>query len=190
MRLVDKTRAMPAEYVPPDLVTLEPIDSSPRPAITLKLRREAADAMHRMLAQARGASMFIVAISAYRDYIYQEQVFQEEVRLYGQRQAERESALAGHSEHQLGTAIDFSTRQFAYNTEDAFGTSAEGRWLQQHAMEFGFVLSYPLDKEAVTGYIYEPWHYRFIGVNNAQTLQKSGGTLEEWLLAHPTECSG
>jgi D-alanyl-D-alanine carboxypeptidase len=188
LRLVDKDHALPDSYVPPDLVALEPKDSSPRSATAVQLRHEAADALHRMLDQARTENIFFLAQSAYRSYQYQEQVYAQEVSSVGQAQADRESARPGHSEHQLGLAVDFTTRGLDYDLNQSFAATPEGRWLAQHAAEFGFVLSYPEGKEAETGYEYEPWHYRYVGVDVAQQFVQSGQTLNRWLAARQVGC--
>jgi D-alanyl-D-alanine carboxypeptidase len=92
------------------------------------------------------------------------------------------SARAGHSEHQLGTALDFRSARGPdpWDLED-WGATPEGRWLAENAHRFGFVMSYPAGQESVTCYIYEPWHYRYVGREVAQEVMASGLTLREWL---------
>ena len=188
LRLVDKDHALPDDYTPPDLVTLDPRDSSPGSATVVQLRKEAADALHSMLDAARAQNIFFLAQSAYRSYEYQNQVYAAEVRSVGQAQADRESAKPGHSEHQLGLAVDFTTRTLNFDLNQSFAATPEGRWLAQHAAEFGFVLSYPEGKEEQTGYEYEPWHYRYIGVAAAQQFVQSGQTLNQWLASRQLGC--
>ncbi len=188
LRLVDKDHALPSDYVPPDLVNVEPKDASPGSATVVQMRREADDALHRMLEQARTQNIFFLAQSAYRSYEYQNQVYAQEVSSVGQAQADRESARPGHSEHQLGLAVDFTTRALDFDLNQSFAATPEGRWLAQHAAEFGFVLSYPEGKEADTGYEYEPWHYRYIGVPAAQQFVPSGQTLNQWLATRQIGC--
>lgn len=188
LRLVTKEIALPAEYMPADLVTVQPLDASPSAAIPLKLRREADESLHRMLEQARTGGLSIIVQSAFRGYQDQQQVYQEEVKTFGQAQADRESARAGHSEHQLGVAVDFSSKRLNYDLNDSFAATAEGKWLAQNAAQYGFVLSYPDGKEAITGYMYEPWHYRYIGSGPAQAVRESGITLNEWLLPRQVGC--
>lgn len=190
LRLVDKDFALPPDYAPPDLMNLQPIDASPGAASMLKLRREAEEAMHRMLDQARSSNLSIVAQSTYRSYQDQAKVYQDEVQNYGQAQADRESARPGHSEHQLGLAVDFSSKRLNYDLNDSFAATPEGKWLQQNAAQYGFVLSYPEGEEQVTGYMYEPWHYRYIGAESAQAATKSGQTLTEWLSSRQLGCQG
>jgi D-alanyl-D-alanine carboxypeptidase len=105
---------------------------------------------------ARQAGLELVHSSAYRSYEYQAEVYQRNIDALGKERADRESAQPGKSQHQLGTAIDFGS------ITDAFADTPEGRWLAEHAWEFGFSLSYPDGYEDVTGYRYESWHFRHI----------------------------
>ena len=100
----------------------------------------------------------------------------------GEEEAARVSAKPGHSEHQLGTTIDFTTPRVDYDLVESFGATPEGQWLAQNAGRFGFVMSYPQDKEQVTGYAYEPWHFRYVGVDVAAAVAESRLTLYEYLL--------
>ncbi|MHB8575012.1 MAG: M15 family metallopeptidase [Dehalococcoidia bacterium] len=190
LRLVDKDteHALPPDYVPPDLMLLKAADASPGAAATLKLRQPAEAALEKMLGDARAAGLFPLAQSTYRSYDDQARIYQEEVKNFGEAQADRESARPGHSEHQLGTTIDFTTKSLAYDLNESFAATPEGRWLAQHAAQYGFVLSYPQGKEAQSGYVYEPWHYRYIGAEAAQSLGQSGLTLREWLSTRQVGC--
>ncbi len=99
----------------------------------------------------------------------------------GRERALATSAQAGHSEHQLGTTADLTSAEVGFELDQAFGQTAAGTWLVEHAWEYGFVLSYPEGTEAVTGYDYEPWHVRWIG-DAAAREHASGLTLHAWLL--------
>jgi D-alanyl-D-alanine carboxypeptidase len=90
--------------------------------------------------------------------------------------------MPGHSQHQLGTAIDFTNEAIDYVLGWPFADTSAGRWLLEHAHEYGFVQAYPKGGEAETGYQWEPWHYRYIGVENARRLQTSGLSLQAFLL--------
>ncbi|HLG71614.1 MAG TPA: M15 family metallopeptidase [Chloroflexota bacterium] len=188
LRLVDKDIELPPDYVPPDLVQIAAIDASPDAPEVLKLRKEANDSLHQMLDAARGQGVFLLVQSSYRSYDDQAKVYSDEVRTVGQAQADRESARPGHSEHQLGLAVDFTTRRLNFDLDVAFATTAEGRWLAQNAAQYGWVLSYPDGKEDITGYEYEPWHYRYVGVAVAQAIVQSGQTATEWLRARQAGC--
>jgi len=179
--LVSKERSLAPNYEPADLVPISPEFTSSEQV--QKLRRPAAEALTRMLIDARAAGLSIKVNSGYRSYQYQAQVFQGEVAAYGCAKALQESALPGHSEHQLGLAADLTGADVGWDLQDKFGDLPEGRWLLAHAAQYGFVLSYPKDKEAITGYIYEPWHFRFVTVPVAQAILVSGETPTEYLTA-------
>jgi len=176
---VDKVHALSPDCEPADLVSL-PADVTD--GGTHLLRREAADALLRMLdaAQADGYRLFVV--SAYRSYAEQVETFQYWVSVLGEAEARRTSAEPGHSEHQLGTTVDLSSAAVGGQLVEEFGNTPEGQWLQEHAWRFGFALSYPRGREEVTGYAYEPWHWRYIGPDAAARWRTSGLTLREFLL--------
>jgi len=153
--LVDKNHALPADYVPPDLVPLRKY-ALRTTWPNLMMRKSIMPAVLEMVRAARKDGVTITFSSTYRSYDYQRGLFEREVKMYGQEMAERESAHPGLSQHQLGTAIDFGT------ISDGYEKTREGRWVAAHAWEYGFTLSYPKDYEQVTGYRYESWHYRYI----------------------------
>ncbi|MDD3663185.1 MAG: M15 family metallopeptidase, partial [Candidatus Pacebacteria bacterium] len=100
----------------------------------------------------------------------------------GNKNASIAIAKAGYSEHQLGTTIDLSGSSIGYaSTLTKFGGTPEDLWLNENAHKYGFVQSYPIGKEEVTGYMYEPWHYRYLGVEIATKIKKSGLTITEFL---------
>ena len=136
----------------------------------------------RLLEAAAAEGHRIAVVSSYRSFETQRNTFQYHVDTLGQEEASRVSARAGHSEHQLGTTVDFSSAAVAYELVEAFGATPEGRWLADHAHEHGFVLSYPQGMEEVTGYVYEPWHFRWVGREIAAEVRASGLTLGQFLL--------
>ena len=161
--LVDKERPLSEDYKPDDLVELR--NGSYRVNRTdLLLRREAAESLETMAAAARREGLTLLASSAYRSYDYQVQLYQRYVREMGQEAADRISARPGHSQHQLGLVIDFGS------IEDSFAQTAEGRWLTANASRFGWSLSYPRGYEDVTGYSWESWHYRYVGIELAEFI--------------------
>lgn len=113
--------------------------------------------------------------SDYRDYAYQVKIYNNYCEMYGSEQADSFSARPGYSEHQTGLAIDCNT------IDDAFGDTPEAAWLAQHCADYGFIIRFPQGKEDVTGYQYEPWHIRYVGVDIAKEIQKYDLTLEEYL---------
>ena len=135
-----------------------------------------------MASAARSAGARLSVQSAYRSYATQVSTFSYWVHVSGYAAAVKSSARAGHSEHQLGTTLDFKSYggSAAWNYSD-WGTSAAGRWLKANAWKYGFVMSYPKGKTAVTCYAYEPWHYRYVGKSTAAAVRASGLTLREYL---------
>lgn len=125
----------------------------------------------RAAAAADGISLWIV--SGFRSYATQVSTYNHFVATYGQAFADTTSARPGHSEHQTGLAIDINL------VDQSFGSTAEGIWVRENAHRFGFVIRYPQGKEHITGYMWEPWHLRYLGTGLATTLKNSGLTLEE-----------
>jgi zinc D-Ala-D-Ala carboxypeptidase len=153
--LVDKTHALAADAAPPDLVPLSQT-SLKGTRNDLSVRRAILPALEAMAAAAAAAGAPLTIGSSYRSYDYQAQVYANEVKLYGKEQADRESAHPGLSQHQLGTAVDFSP------IADSFGSTLQSAWLSAHAEEYGFSLSFPEGMEQVTGYRHESWHWRYV----------------------------
>ena len=92
----------------------------------------------------------------------------------------QEVALPGTSEHGIGLAVDIVSNQYA-ELDAKQAETKEAQWLQEHCYEYGFILRYPPEKQSLTGIIYEPWHYRYVGREMAQKIKESGLTLEEYL---------
>lgn len=113
--------------------------------------------------------------SGYRSFETQKMLYNTYVGREGKVAADRYSARPGHSEHQTGLAFDLNS------LEQDFGETKEGIWLAEHCAEYGFIIRYPADKEAITGYMYEPWHIRYLGVETAKLVKESGQCLEEYL---------
>ena len=129
----------------------------------------------RMQADAKKEGLNIYPISAYRSYSYQQKVYAGWVSMYG-NDADLISARPGHSEHQLGLALDVNSLEYG------FENTAEGKWLKKHCAEYGFIIRYPsYEAQKYTGYSYEPWHIRYVGKSLAKTVMSSGKTLEEIL---------
>lgn len=135
-----------------------------------------------LLEAASEAGHLVAVVSSYRSYETQRNTFEYHVNEFGLDEAVRVSARPGHSEHQLGTTVDFSSTAVGYELVEEFGATPEGRWLAENAYEYGFILSYPEGKEAVTGYVYEPWHFRWVGRDVAAEVRASGLTLGQFLL--------
>ncbi|TAJ20527.1 MAG: D-alanyl-D-alanine carboxypeptidase family protein [Dehalococcoidia bacterium] len=180
--IVDKQRALPDGYVPPGL---QPIPAAwhAEGESGQQLRGDVIEALRPMIAAAAADGVSLRVESAYRSYSEQARTFAYWVSVMGEAQARRESAVPGHSEHQLGATVDFSDASNGWQLLESFAVSPSGKWLAANAYRFGFAMSYPPGGEAITGYIYEPWHFRYIGVAAAQEWQASGKTLVEYLEA-------
>ncbi len=175
--LVDTDLRLPAGYAPPDLV---PVTQAGFDESNLMVRRLVVDDLAEMRDAAEDADDPIGVIAAYRSFAQQRQLFRERVRQFGLAKAYAHVAAAGHSEHQLGTTIDFAPPD-ADDVDESFGDTATGRWLAENAYRFGFVQSYPKAKSNVTCYAYEPWHFRYVGRERAGRVRASGLTLREFL---------
>ena len=176
--VVNKSRALnPITFVPSDLVypAVRYVNRQP-------MRREAADALVAMLAAARTQSGLEFAVqSAYRSFQTQTAVYNDDVAHNGRAYADTDTARPGHSEHQTGLAIDLSASPAKCSLAACLGATPHGQWLAANAWRFGFLLRYPADKVPVTGFTYEPWHFRYVGTELAAELHRSGvTTLEEF----------
>jgi D-alanyl-D-alanine carboxypeptidase len=140
-----------------------------------------------MASAARNAGARLAVQSAYRSYANQKATFDYWVRVAGYATALQESARAGHSEHQLGTTLDFRSYSGSapWNYSD-WATTKAGAWLKANAWKYGFIMSYPKGKSAVTCYAYEPWHYRYVGRDVAAKVRASKLTLREYLWRQQT----
>jgi D-alanyl-D-alanine carboxypeptidase len=176
--LVTKERGLSASYVPPDLALLPARVSA---GDGVKLRQAAADAAVSLIDAAAADGQVLFALSGFRTYQEQEDVLANEIKTFGKQVAERQVAPPGHSEHQLGLALDVTSRRAPFELREQMGDEPEGRWLATNAPKFGFVISYPKGKESVTGYTYEPWHIRYVGKQIAEQVAASGLTLTEFL---------
>lgn len=135
----------------------------------------AAAALAQLQSAAQSAGYSIPTISGYRSYDYQATLYNNYVQRDGQAAADTYSARPGFSEHQSGLAFDVGA------IDNNYGETAAGTWLREHCHEFGFIIRYQQGKESITGFMYEPWHIRYVGVNIATDIMQRGITLEEYL---------
>lgn len=154
--LVNKTYGVPANYDP-------------------GLQASTFEAFNKMYIDAKKAGFDLEIISGYRSYSTQQTAFTYWNNYYGKEYASTISARPGHSEHQTGFALDISSLQ------ESYGNTAEGRWLAENCWKYGFIIRYPYNKTAITGYRYEPWHVRYLGTEIAAMVHESGLCLEEFL---------
>jgi D-alanyl-D-alanine carboxypeptidase len=181
--LVDTILRVPSTYAPPDLV---PVGQAGIKGVGL-VRAVAVDDLRAMAEAARKAGSPIAVASAYRSYAMQQATFKYWVSVLGYSKALRMSARPGHSEHQLGVAIDFRSEPGGapWNGGDWAATPA-GKWMKANAWRFGWILSYPKGAFAKVCYDYEPWHWRYFGRDLAARIHASGLTIREYLWANFT----
>lgn len=181
--VANKVRPLePLGHIPPDLV------GARVPYVAnATMRAEAAAAMEKMVAAAaaEGAGALMVQ-NAYRSYDLQVQVYNNHVNRAGVEQARTHSAMPGFSEHQTGLSADIMGWPQSCSIQACFGATPQGAWLAEHAWRFGYHLRYPEGKTDVTGYVYEPWHFRYVGPELATELRVKGiVTLEEFFNLPP-----
>jgi D-alanyl-D-alanine carboxypeptidase len=176
--LVDRTHPLPSDFVPKDLVQLR--DYGIPTLGSEVLRREAAEHLEHLVEDAAADGEELVVASAYRSYEEQQLSHERLMSVFG-ADADEMSAAPGHSQHQLGTAVDFTNAAASYQVWRHFAQTSTYRWLKHHAWEYGFVLAYPRGKEEQTGYRWEPWHYRYVGVEDAKRLEKKNLSLQVFL---------
>lgn len=173
--LVDKKNELPADYEPDDLVLLK----APAFAVNrkdLRFRKAYLPALTALAAAAKKEGLKLTLASAYRSWTYQKDLFERYVAKDGLATAERYSARPGRSQHQLGTVVDFGS------VTPEFADTKEGRWMAARAAGFGFSLSFPEGQEALTGYVFEPWHFRYIGLAACAVQKKWFGDLQQRLV--------
>lgn len=174
--LVNKNNKLYEKFVP---ANLEEIDLNYSIGKKL-LRKEAKDAFQNLCYDAKRLGFNIKAESTYRNYDYQKMLYQSYVTKYGLKYADNCSARPGHSEHQTGLSVDVRGSTGDYND---FGITKEFALIKNNAHKYGFILRYPKGKENITGFKYEPWHYRYIGNSDiAKYIYENNLTLEEYLM--------
>lgn len=154
--IVNKTYSVPSSYDP-------------------GLNPEAANAFAKLVKAAKSDGISIWSISNYRPYSSQQRIYNGYVSREGKAAADRHSARPGFSEHQTGLAYDVNS------LDQNFGKTKEGIWLAENCYKYGFIIRYQKDKESITGYMYEPWHIRYLGVETATAVYNTGLCLEEYL---------
>lgn len=176
--VLDPIYRLPGGYVPPDLVAVDRAGLSGGG----RVRRVALDDLRDMVAAARADGAPIAAVSAYRSKARQQALFSSYKRRYGFAAAALISARPGHSEHQLGTTIDFKSKGGPSPFYGDWGKTRAGKWMRHNAWRYGWLMSYPKGiSPSVTCYRYEPWHYRYFGRHAARQIVESGLSPREWL---------
>ena len=172
--LVNKYNYVTEDYIPENL---EPIDTTYARS-GMQLVTDAKNAFEELSQNAKEDGMTILAMSSYRSYNYQVNLYNNYVESDGKEAADTYSARAGYSEHQTGLAVDVYNGVVPYTS---FEETEEFIWMQENAYKYGFILRFPKDKTNITGYQYESWHYRYVGKEVAENIHKNNLTLEEYL---------
>lgn len=177
--LVNKEYQLPQSYAPSDLVLAS--NTGIRRGSSYYLRNILINDLKNLVNAATADSIDLSIVSGYRSYSTQVATYNHWVSINGVDGADKISARPGHSQHQLGTAVDFSSSEVADGLGGSFYTTRAAAWLYSNSWKYGFVISYPSGYESTTGYSYESWHYRYIGVENAQEMHNMGMILEVYL---------
>lgn len=179
MVLVNDTHPLDTQYTP----TL--VDVAENKAVDSRI----VDDTNQMLDDAKNAGLSMIVCSAYRSYDDQKGVFNETMQTWINQgmsyvdaydETKKSVAVPGTSEHATGLALDITSSQYQ-ELDDKQADTAEAKWLAENCYKYGFVLRYPVNKAEVTGIVYEPWHYRYVGKDNAKKITDEGLTLEEYL---------
>ena len=174
---VNKFNYLDSNYIPNNLELLD--NSYAKSGIYLV--KEAKDNIEKLISDAKNDGMNIRVISAYRSYTYQENLYNNYVKSDGVEMADTYSARAGYSEHQTGLVVDVTR---AYDDFNNFENTNEYNWMLENAANYGFILRYPKDKENITTYSFEAWHYRYVGVELAQKIKASNLTFDEYYVRY------
>lgn len=167
--LINKYYQLDASYTPNDLQAIDDDNHY--------LTKEAALHFSQMINEASKVGYYYKVNSAYRSYSAQEEIYQEYKNNYGDTYAENYAAHPGHSEHQSGLAVDMVAQDLKGRD---FEQTEEYTWLQEHAHEYGFIMRYTKENQYITGYNYESWHYRYVGVEAAKQIKQEGLSFEEY----------
>ena len=171
--IVNKYYKLDKDYEPEDLTVI----NSKFASGTQKLRKEAAGKFEEMASDMLKDNLKIYAGSTYRSYSYQEGLYNRYVKKDGFKEAETYSARAGYSEHQLGLAVDIVNGKWNYLSEG----DKEYTWLVNNSYKYGFILRYPHESEYITGYVFEDWHFRYLGIDLATKVHESKLTYDEYI---------
>ena len=181
--LVNKEFYLPRNFRPNDLVRVNVLRSFGNQNLERGLmRRDAARALERMFSSMNRDGLEPALVSAFRSWERQREIYNASVRARGVTATDRIIARPGHSEHQTGLAVDISSRGHGFQLNNAFANTREGRWLRSNAHRYGFILRYPRGKEHITGYVFEPWHFRYVGVSRATSVRNSGLTFDQYMM--------
>lgn len=173
--VVNKNNQLPDNFIPKNLEKIS-LKNSNKDKYLVK---EARINFEKLSNDAAKKHLSIIAVSTYRNYQYQENLFSNYIKEKGLEHTLKYSAKPGHSEHQTGLAVDVMGSNKDYNL---FENTKEFKWMINNCYKYGFILRYPKGKENITGFSYEPWHYRYVGKKVAKYIYKNNLTLEEFII--------
>ena len=176
--VVNKYHAVSKNYKPKDLVT---IDDRYGTWKNMELKSEAYEAYKKLYKDAAAQGFELKLCSAMRTYETQKTLYTNAVKNKGRETANIRSAYPGRSEHHTGLAIDVTSASMGWGLTQDFADYPDGQWINEHCQEYGFIIRYPKGKTDITGYAYEPWHLRYVGVDAATYIMENGLTLEEYM---------
>jgi D-alanyl-D-alanine carboxypeptidase len=187
---VSKNSSILTSYTPSDLVIPNVAIRSGKSDSERSVRKVAAQPLEKLFKGAEQAGYRLIVGSAYRSASLQQAILNSAIASVGLEAANFGIALPGQSEHQTGLAVDISSASLECYIDSCFSGTDDGQWLAKNSYKYGFIVRYPSGKENITGYQYEPWHFRYVGIDLATALYESGLTLDEaWsyiLKAHDT----
>ena len=178
--LVNKTHSLAHDYIPKDLTYVDVrVDVADEKKF---MRYVGAIHLRKMFFDARKEKVDLVGISGFRSYERQKQIYEESLKNRGVEHTEKYIAYPGTSEHQTGLAIDISCEEINNQLEEEFASTKEGKWLANNCYKYGYIIRYPKDYEHITGFNYEPWHIRYVGILHATYMFNNNiKTLEEYI---------
>ena len=145
-----------------------------------EMEEEAAEALENLFNAAKKKNIILLGVSGYRNYYYQEKLYNDKVERSGKEDADKLVAQPGESEHQTGLAMDVLSNEYT-TLDEGFKYTKAYKWINENCYKYGFIVRYPEGKEQITGYDYEPWHIRYVGNEVAKEIAYKGITLEEYL---------
>ena len=183
-KLINKYNLLSSNYIPNNLIILDNNENNfhnyADPNLKPMVRADILSDLLKMFEDAQRNGYYIIVDSGYRSYNYQQKILDKKIKEVGEEEAYKIVAIPGSSEHQTGLCIDIA---YLYNniySDNVTENDEEVKWLIKNCYKYGFILRYPKGKEEITGYIYEPWHYRYVGKKLAKKLYKNNKTLEEY----------
>ena len=173
--LVNKQNSLDKDYKPK--TTIPNVSSNNN----VPVRYDIVDAVEELFTASKKTGLSLILVSGYRSYETQSSIYNNNIKNKGETWTSQFSAKPGESEHQTGLALDISSVSQGGGLYQSFGETEEGQWLKENCAKYGFILRFLDGKEDITGYTYEPWHFRYVGVEVAQYIMENNLTFEEYL---------